>query len=202
MGTGMWDFCVYGNIFRMKPKLSIVTGNELKFRELTAFLSDFFDCEQKVLENYREIQGKSEEIILHKLKAAHEAFGGNVLVDDTALHFDELNGFPGPYIKDFISLMPIYEMGMKFAGTRAKVACHLGLSDGKSEPVLAVGTVGGFVIKPEKINPGIYEFDLYFQIDGTDKPMIDLSIEEKNKFSHRGLALRDLTNKLQYKYGN
>ncbi len=181
----------------MKPKLIIVTGNSLKFRELSTELSRFFDCEQKVFENYNEIQGYPEEIITHKLKNAYEFFQAPVLVDDTSVHFDALNGFPGPYIRDFIRHMPIYDMGMKFAGTRIKISCRLGFYDGVNEKIIATGTIGGDVIVPQNIDPGPKEFDLFVQIDGTDKPMIEFTPEEKNKISHRGYALQDLICKLE-----
>lgn len=180
----------------MKPKLAIVTGNPLKFRELSAKLSEHFDCEQKVLENYFEIQGTPEEILRHKLEAAYSAFHEAVLVDDTIVHFDELGGFPGPYMKDFTRAIPIYDMGVKFAGTRMQVVSMLGLYDGKGEPLFATGKVEGDVVMPKNIDPGIREFDLFMKVDGTDKPMIEYTYEEKNTFSHRGRALDDLISKL------
>ena len=77
----------------MKPKLTIVTGNSLKFRELSNELSKFFDCEQGTIDGF-EIQGKPEEILRHKLAQAFEKFKQPVLVDDTSVHFDFLGGFP------------------------------------------------------------------------------------------------------------
>lgn len=178
-----------------KEKLAIVTGNALKFRELSIELDKFFDCEQVILEEYHEIQGKPEDIILHKLMAAYEYFKKPVLVDDTSLHFEALGGFPGPYIKDFIAHIPIYDMGVKFAGSRIQVACRLGYYDG-TDPIIATGTIEGDVIIPKDIDPGPREFDLFVQIDGTDKPMMEFTPEEKNKISHRGRALQDLVLKL------
>jgi|JI10StandDraft_1071094.scaffolds.fasta_scaffold24399_3 non-canonical purine NTP pyrophosphatase (RdgB/HAM1 family) len=180
----------------MKSKLAIVTGNPLKFRELSAKLSEYFDCEQKILENYFEIQGTPEEILRHKLSTAYEIFQEPVLVDDTSLHFAELGGFPGPYIKDFIRAIPIYDMGMKFAGGRIKVACRLGVYDGVREPVIGVGEIEGDIVTPKQVDAGDREFDVFIQIDGTDKPMIEMSTEEKNLYSHRGRALDALLEQL------
>lgn len=176
----------------MKPKLIIVTGNSIKFKELSAELNKFFECEQGIMKGYHEIQGKMEDILLHKLHAAYEHFKAPVLVDDTSLHFDELGGFPGPYLKDFIAHMPSYDMGMKFAGSRVSAGCSLGLYDGKSEPTIAKGFVHGDVVTPKNIDPGPTEFDLFVKIDGTDRPMIEMSTEDKNKISHRGLAMKNL----------
>ncbi len=181
----------------MKQKLAIVTGNSLKFRELSLALGEFFDCEQKVLPGYFEIQGKPEEIIKHKLQYAYEQFKEPVLVDDTSLHFEALKGFPGPYIKDFLECFNPYEMGMKFIGSRIMLVCRLGVYDGQKEPVMGLGSIEGVVVKPKPVDPGACEFDLFIQVDGTDRPMLEFTPEEKNKFSHRGNAVRDLISKLK-----
>ena len=180
----------------MKQKLAIVTGNSLKFRELSAALGEFFDCEQKVLDGYNEIQGKPEEIMRNKLMHAYKEFNVPVLVDDTSLHFDDLNGFPGPYIRDFLECFSPYDMGMKFKGGRVSLACRLGVYDGNGEPVFGTGIIHGDVVEPQPIDPGGKEFDLFIKVDGTDKPMIEFTTEEKNKISHRGSAVKDLINKL------
>ncbi len=176
----------------MKPKLLIVTGNKMKFEELSGKLQSFFDCEQKELKDYFEIQGTPEDILLHKLHASYDKFKESVLVDDTSLHFSALNGFPGPYIRDFLKIMSSYEMGKKFAGSRIKVSCRLGIYDGKKDPIIAVGTIEGDVVMPKDVDPGAREFDLFTKVDGTDKPMLEFTTEEKNKFSHRGLAMDNL----------
>ena len=87
-------------------------------------------------------------------------------------------------------------MGVKFAGTRVNVSCWLGYYDGVKE-VIVNGTINGSVEMPENIDAGPKEFDLFVKIDGTNKVMLHLTTEEKNKISHRGLAVRDLINKLQ-----
>lgn len=180
----------------MKPKLAIVTGNMLKFRELSIALGEFFECEQKQLVGYHEIQGTPEEILKHKLEAAYVQFKEPVLADDTSLHFAALNGFPGPYIKDFFSVMKPWEMGEKFAGTRIQVACRLGICFAPGDIIFGTGIIEGDVIKPASHDDKGTEFDLFIQINGTDKPMIEFTPEEKNKYSHRGMALKDLLVKL------
>jgi non-canonical purine NTP pyrophosphatase (RdgB/HAM1 family) len=181
----------------MKPKLAIVTGNALKFRELSIALNDFFECEQKQLSDYHEIQGSPEEILKHKLEAAYAEFQEPVLTDDTSLHFAALNGFPGPYIRDFFRVMKPWEMGEKFAGTRIEVACRLGVCFTPGDFVFGTGIISGDVVFPKSRDDRGTEFDLFVKIDGTDRPMIEFTPEEKNKYSHRGLALKDLLDKLK-----
>lgn len=181
----------------MKEKLIIVTGNSYKYEQLAHELNNYFICEQGNIEGYNEIQGTADEIILHKLMAAYEHFKQPVLVDDTSLHFDELGGFPGPYIKDFIGCMPMYDMGVKFLGTGVSAASRLGYYNGKDDYIIAKGEVNGKVVMPKNTDSGPRHFELFVQIDGTDRPMIEYSVSELQKISHRGAAMRDLISKLK-----
>lgn len=179
----------------MKEKLAIVTGNKIKFQELSAVLGEFFDCEQKEFDAY-EIQGTSEEIVRHKLELAYEKFQEAVLVDDVSLHFKSLGGFPGPYIKSFFDYMPRHDVGVKFAGDRVEVVCWLGLMRSPDDVILVKGSVTGSVEAPKEKAEDGYLFDIFVRLDGTDELMVDLSQEEKNKHSHRGKALESLLDKL------
>jgi non-canonical purine NTP pyrophosphatase (RdgB/HAM1 family) len=180
----------------MKDKLFIVTGNSLKFREISLKLNDFFDCEQKTIPEYFEVQGTQEEILRHKLLYSFSKFKGNVLVDETSLHFESLNGFPGPYIKYFLKVLPPYDMGKKFIGDNVSLFCHLGFMKSQSDYLIISEGIYGTVSDPKVKDPGDKDFDVFFQVLGMDKPLIDFSEIEKNEFSHRGKALDKLIDKL------
>lgn len=163
----------------------------MKFRELSKALSLFFDCERKEL-NEPEIQGNPDEIIRHKMLRAYEVFRAFVLVDDVSAHFDELKGFPGPYIKYLWDHFTPEEAGEKFEGTRMTAVCRLGLCRTPEDIIIVRGEASGTIIKPSHNNHRGQDFDLFLVVDGTDKPMIEFSPDEKNKFSHRGKALNEL----------
>lgn len=175
----------------MKPKLTIVTGNELKFLQIAHALSEYFDCEQGIFKTY-EIQGTPEEILQDKLIRSYEHFQAPVLVDDTSLHFDYLNGFPGSYIRDFLQCVKPYDMGKKFVGTRMKVVARLGIALTADDLLISEGVVHGIVVDPQIIDPGVREFDVFFQPDGLDQPLINFSPTDVLQYSHRGLALKNL----------
>jgi len=179
-----------------KSKLTIVTGNPLKFRELSVKLSEFFECEQGTVDGY-EIQGTLDEIISHKLDHAYSVFNSPVLVDDTGLYFDALGGFPGPYAKDFFKSMTPLEMGVLFDGTRVRAVSAIGIKLDNSKNIIVNGEVFGTVVKPENNNHNGREFDLFFKPDGHDVCMIEYSTEEKNKISHRGKAVDAMIEKLR-----
>jgi non-canonical purine NTP pyrophosphatase (RdgB/HAM1 family) len=175
----------------MKPKLLIVTGSAMKYKELSAKLSEFFECEQRDW-NEPEIQGKPDEILKHKMYRAFELFKQPVLVDDVSVDIGELNGFPGPYMKDFWQCYDPYEMGMKFAGSRISATCRLGICRGLDDILIVKGVFEGKIVKPKDKDHQDRWFELFAQLDGMDKPMIEYSIEEKNEFSHRGNAMKNL----------
>src|SRR3989338_2268664 len=184
-----------------KQKLFIVTGSPFKFKDLSAELGKFFDCEQKIFDK-PEIQGDPEEIIRHKLKTIFEIFKHPVLVDDVSVSMEALNGFPGPYMKDFWKHFTPEEMGKKFAGTRISATCRLGLCRGEGDIVISEGTFHGKIIPPKNNEHLGRYFELFVQLDGTDKPMLEYSIEEKNEFSHRGKAMKNLLEILKKKRNN
>jgi len=175
----------------MKPKLLIVTGSSFKFNDLSAKLNEFFDCEQREW-NQPEIQGDGDEIIKHKLARAYEIFKQPVLVDDVTVHIKELNGFPGPYMKDFWKCFTPQEMGVKFAGSKIKAICRLGLSRREGDFVIAKGEFNGKIIAPNNNDHKGRDFELFVQLDGMNKVMLDYTTEEKNEFSHRGKATQNL----------
>ncbi len=174
-----------------KPKLYIVTGSPFKFQDLSAKLGEHFDCEQK-LWSEPEIQGDPEEIVRHKLKTAYKTFKMPVLVDDVSVAIGALNGFPGPYMKDFWKCFTPYEMGVKFTGSKVSATCRLGLCRGENDIIIAEGTHHGKIVTPKNNDHKGRDFELFVQLDGTDKVMLEYTTEEKNEFSHRGRAMKNL----------
>lgn len=175
----------------MKPKLLIVTGSKFKFGDLAFKLKDFFDCEQRIF-NAPEIQGDPDEIIRYKLKTVYDIYKQPVLVDDVSVSMEALGGFPGPYMKDFAKCFTPEEMGKKFAGTRISSTCRLGLCRGENDIIISEGTFYGDIIAPAHNNHQNREFELFVKLDGTDKVMLEMTDEERNKHSHRGKAIRNL----------
>src|SRR3989338_623787 len=167
----------------MKPKLFIVTGSVFKFQDLSAKLNEIFDCEKRPWSK-PEIQGDPEEIIKHKLSRAYEIYQHPVLVDDVSVNMDALNGFPGPYQKDFWKCFTPEEMGKKFEGTRISATCWLGLKRKEGEAIIAKGTFHGKIVAPKNNDHKGREFELFVQLDGMDKIMLEYSPEAYAEFSH------------------
>lgn len=83
------------------PTLTFVTGNANKLQEVEKILGDSLKgyrlVSQKV--DLPELQGSPEEVSAQKCKLAALQVTGAVMVEDTSLCFNALNGLPGVYIK-------------------------------------------------------------------------------------------------------
>lgn len=151
-----------------------------------------------------EIQGNVEEIISAKIEAARKlSTSFPILVDDTALEIEALNGWPGPYVKEFLeSFKPdgIVKLVTKIdpTNTKAKAICSLGyLESAEADPIFGYGYVEGELkLRPDGQYSG-FGFDPVFFPGIGDKSFNDLSLEEKGNMSHRAGALLDLCKKLQ-----
>ena len=82
----------------MQRPLTFATSNPHKFSEVSAILADYgIPVEMASLE-LREIQADTlEEIAAEKAREACRRVNGPVIVEDTGLFVEGLNGFPGPY---------------------------------------------------------------------------------------------------------
>merc|ERR1711879_534593 len=89
----------------MSKTITFVTGNANKLREVSQVLAD-----NKTLKfvnvdiDLPEFQGTAEDVSKFKCIEATKHIKGPVIVEDTSLSFNALNGMPGPYIKWFPDL--------------------------------------------------------------------------------------------------
>lgn len=83
------------------PTLTFVTGNAKKLEEVKKILGDSLKgyrlVSQKV--DLPELQGDPAEVSAAKCKLAAQQVKGAVMVEDTSLCYNALNGLPGVYIK-------------------------------------------------------------------------------------------------------
>lgn len=92
----------------MKVKPIFVSTSKPKIEEFKTIVNSRFEY-SLVNEEYNnldypeiiEIQGNIEEVANDKAIRAFQIFKKPVIVDDESLNIVELNGFPGPYLKDF-----------------------------------------------------------------------------------------------------
>jgi len=83
-------------MLKMAKQLTFVTGNAKKLEELKQILGTTFPREiisRKI--DLPELQGEVDEICIKKCQEAARQVKGPVIVEDTCLCFNSLNGLPG-----------------------------------------------------------------------------------------------------------
>lgn len=139
-----------------------------------------------------------------KARAAMQATGLPALADDSGIEIDALGGAPGIYTADWAETPNgrDFKLAMTRSWTEleaanapyprtARFCCTLVLiwPDGHDE--VFEGILPGQVVWPMRGVEG-HGFDPIFQPDGFDRTLGELSAEEKNRISHRAMAVEQM----------
>ncbi len=149
-----------------------------------------------------EEDGKSfSENALKKARFYSNYFKKLTLADDSGLEVDHLKGMPGIYSarysgkrastqKNNEKLLKELE-GIPISKRGAKFKCVVAVSSPDGREGVAEGSCKGRIGYKKKGREG-FGYDPLFILPKYGKTMAELSIEEKNKLSHRGKALRKI----------
>jgi XTP/dITP diphosphohydrolase len=142
-----------------------------------------------------------------KAKTIAELTNLPTLADDTGLFVDALKGEPGLFSARYAGENCSYAdnrekllqalAGMKEEWARKaefRTVVILYLPNGKE--IVAEGVVKGSITEEERGGNG-FGYDAIFQAADSEKTFAEMSDEEKNRISHRALALKDLVSKIQ-----
>jgi len=131
------------------------------------------------------------------------------IADDSGLEVDVLEGAPGPLsarlgdpsFSDAERRRVLLDM-LKSSPQPwiARFRCIAALSSPTGEVDLAEGICLGEVIPVER-GTGGFGYDSIFLVRGTDQTMAELSLEKKNKLSHRARAIKSLLPILKQRMG-
>ena len=137
---------------------------------------------------------------LLKAHTVHDRTGLPAIADDTGLEVDALDGAPGVYSARFAGADATYEdnlnkllFSMEDVSEErrsARFRTVISFVDGNQE-LWTEGHIDGKIIDFPRGNAG-FGYDPVFYIPQLEKTFAELSTEEKNKISHRGLALQKL----------
>ncbi len=168
----------------------VITSNENKLSEINQILGTSHKVSTL---DVPEIQSLNlNEIIAFKAKAAYQKIKKPVLVTDVSLEIESLGGLPGPFVKFFLKTLGAEKtVGLiKGKNTKTKVTDAIALYDGKTVKIFK-GAVHGHLIPKARGSHG-FGFDFVFIPNGLAKTYSEMSPAEKNKISHRALALKRL----------
>jgi XTP/dITP diphosphohydrolase len=184
--------------FQLKGKvIFFATNNINKFNEARKELARYEIAVAMFRIKTLEIQSESlEEIAKTSALDVCEKCRLPIIVEDAGLFIEALNGFPGPYAsyvyktignKGLLRLMENVEN--RKAVFRSVIAY---CSSDTTAPICFSGEVEGEVTLEERTseNKSSFGFDPVFKPTRSTKTFAEMSITEKNRFSHRAKALR------------
>jgi non-canonical purine NTP pyrophosphatase (RdgB/HAM1 family) len=175
--------------------LRFATSNRGKLREARAILSVPIESLDVDLE---EIQAPTiESITLHKLQQARRFVEGPVFVEDVALGFEVLGGFPGPYVKWLLAAAGGEGVGRIAAGlsdSSGSAVCHLAFWDGDTVRTF-VGECRGRILAQPRGDEG-FGWDAWFEPAGLRMTYAEMTEEQKVCVSHRAMAYKHFSEHL------
>jgi XTP/dITP diphosphohydrolase len=177
----------------MKAKLIFITGNRGKFLEAQKLLKEFgIELEQVDLDITEPQADSLEEVVRKCAEEALKIVKENFIIDDSGLFIRSLNGFPGvysSYVYKTIGYKGILKLLSDLTDRSAYFMTALAYGEPRGELKIFNGRVDGIITTEARGENG-FGFDPIFKPLGSNLTFAEMSIEEKNKFSHRAKALR------------
>lgn len=188
-------------------ELVFATNNQHKLKEVQQLLGDRFrllsladiNITTEIPEDFDTLEDNARQ----KAQFIFSKTGYNCFADDTGLEVDALNGAPGVYSaryagesknpKENIKKLLGCLMGIKNRSARFRTVVAL-IIDGKE--FLFEGIVAGVIIDEERGVDG-FGYDPVFLPSGYSQTFAQMSLDLKNKISHRGLAVGKLVDFLR-----
>ncbi len=176
-------------------KIFFTTNNTHKLEEVKAMMPrgielcgmDELDLQEEIPETHDTL----EENALQKARFIHEKFGVNCFADDTGLEVDVLEGRPGVHSARYAGdqkdsnantqklLNELKDKKNRKARFRTVIALIL-----DNEEILFNGIAEGEIIDEKRGNEG-FGYDPVFVPAGYTQTFAEISLDEKNKISHR-----------------
>lgn len=184
--------------------LVFATNNENKIKEIKEVLKNNFEilglkdinCNDDLPETGTTLKDNA----LQKAQYIYDKFNINCFADDTGLEVEALNGAPGVYsaryagpdksAEDNMNLLLKKLEGVEKRNARFVTVIALIIN---GEKYFFEGEVKGLITKTKSGNKG-FGYDPVFKPDGYDCTFAEMTLEEKNKISHRAIAMKKLVN--------
>jgi XTP/dITP diphosphohydrolase len=169
-------------------KLTMVTSNANKAKEVAEFFGGFLDLTHVSLE-IPELRSDDVEVISRqKAQYAYDQLLTPLIVDDTSFSIDALNGFPGPYaayVLHSIGNTGILKLMKDVKNRNAHFTTAIAFADEQGIRHFS-GTIHGRIITSPRGSGG-FGYDPIFDLGG--QTLAELPLEVKSRISHRALAL-------------
>ncbi len=185
--------------------LVFATNNHNKLKEVKSKLNiDILGlADIQCTEDIEETGKTFQENALIKAQYVLDKYGFDCFADDSGLEVEALNGAPGVYSARYAG-----EHGNAEANMNKLLENLKGVDNRKARFVTVIclinkenslyfrGEINGTIINEKRGNDG-FGYDPIFVPDGFNRTFAEMTLEEKNKMSHRALALEKMTQHLR-----
>ncbi len=193
----------------MIREIVLATKNGGKIEELTFLLRGVFE---KII-TLRDL-GSVPDIIedgdtftenaLKKARSISELTQKPALADDSGLEVEALGGRPGIFssryagegVGDKENIDKLLRELSGINNRNGRFVCSLALVSPDGKEIVVEGRCEGIIIDKPR-GKGGFGYDPIFFIPGINKTFAELSLEEKNRISHRARAVRALVNRIR-----
>ena len=172
-------------------KVYFVTSNRNKFREVECMLGSELVMKPLDIPEVQAVEVK--EVVTEKAKRAYEKIEKPLIVEDTGLYINALNGFPGALTKWMLERVGYEGVCKMLDGYRDRSAYAetcICLNDGKRCRVFS-GKVYGTIPRHPRGDNG-FGWDRIFVPNGHKKTFGEMGMDQKNSMSMRAEAARKL----------
>lgn len=188
-------------------KICFATNNKKKIEEVKAALGEKFTvvslAEIGCHEELPETGDTLDHNAFEKARYVFEKYGVDCFADDTGLEVETLDGAPGVYSGRYAGEPRSDERNIALllknlegqSDRKARFRTVIALIQGGKEYAFE-GVAEGEILE-QQIGQGGFGYDPVFRPDGYAKTFAELSLEEKNRISHRGKAVQALVNFLK-----
>jgi len=157
--------------------------------------------EFQIISEFEEEGSTFEEIAINKAKFVSKALDLPAIADDSGLTVEALNGAPGIFSARYAGKSAtngqnnrklLEKMGGK-KNRNAIFVCSIAISKPTGQVLTYTGRCFGKILH-EPAGTNGFGYDPFFYYSPLGKTFAQLSVEEKNRVSHRGKAIRKLKN--------
>lgn len=183
-------------------ELVFATNNSHKLEEINSAVGDSvkilsledIGCFEDIPETAPTIEGNASQ----KSQFIFQKYGINCFADDTGLEVEALDGAPGVYSARYAGpghdheknmdkvLLKLIDQQNRKARFRTVISLIL-----NEKEFFFEGIVNGSILKERQGEKG-FGYDPIFQPDGYSNSFAEMDLAEKNKISHRGIAVQKL----------
>ena len=184
-------------------EIIVASTNEGKIKEIRAMLSEIGIDVKSIKDVFEEVEieenGQTfQENALIKAQTICEMIDKPTLADDSGLEVDAMDGAPGIYSARFMGHDTSYDIknqyiidAVKGKERGARFVCAMALCIPDEEPILIEEYFDGEIYDHIEGENG-FGYDPIFYVPELKKTSAQLSLEEKNQYSHRAKALKKL----------